>query len=115
MLLLLLFLERRRYLSELCPLINKKDIRSVRKWCKKNHLHIYKDSSGDFVNENEFEIAYNLPIIVNLKKTYGDNWQEYYEIYQNKELHKVVHIKSPLKKSSYKPKGTIASKFFEGS
>lgn len=112
---MLYYLEKRKYLNELSILINRKDKRSIRNWCRINRLKIYKDSSGDFVNENEFEIAYNLPIILNLKKIYGDNWKEYYEIYQNKELHKVIDIKSPSKKSSYKPKGIITSKFFEGS
>ena len=114
---MLFVLENRKYLAELSTLINKKDIRSIRKWCSKNHLHIYKDSSGEFVNETEFELIYNLPIISRLKENHGDDWHEYYTAYQNKELYTFLKV-SPTaadKKAIYIPKGELTSKFFDGS
>lgn len=110
-------LETRKYLAELSPFINKKDVRSIRKWCVKNRLPIYKDSSGEFVNETEFELIYNLPILSRIKENYGDNWHDYYEAYQNKELYRFLEVlpSSGTKKQHYKPKGKLASKFFDGS
>lgn len=114
---MLFVLEMRRYLSELSPLINKKDIRSIRKWCINNRLSIYKDSSGEFVNEKEFELTYNLPIILKLKQQFGDCWQDYYSLYQNGKLQEALSLKSSLskKKESYNPKGRLSSKIFEES
>jgi len=114
---MLFLLENRKYLSVLSPLINKKDLRSIRKWCVKNRLQIYKDSSGEFVNENEFEIAYNLPIVTRLKEEYGDCWQEYFKLYQTGKLYEVLSFKSSvsMKESRYNPKGKLSSKIFEGS
>ena len=66
------------YLNELSSLINRKDKRSVRSWCLKNHLLVYKDSSGEYVIKEEFELAYNMPLILNLKAKYGESWVDYY-------------------------------------
>ena len=107
-------LESRKYLSDLLPLINRKDIRSARKWCLKNHLFIYKDSSGEFVNEREFELTYNLPVISKLKEQYNENWRDYYNLYQTGKLHEGL-LKSPSsthQKRNYNPKGKLSAKIF---
>ena len=67
---MLLTAKNRMYLNELFFLINRKDKRSVRSWCLKNHLQTYKDSSGEFVMKEDFELVYNLPLIKNLKSNY---------------------------------------------
>lgn len=114
---MLFLLEMRKYLSELSPLINKKDIRSVRKWCSNNRLFVYKDSSGEFVNAKEFELTYNLPIILRLKQQFGDCWQDHYCLYQSGKLHEALTLKSHLseKNVTYHPKGKLSSRIFEES
>lgn len=114
---MLLQLLRRKYLSELSPLINKKDVRSIRKWCVKNQIPIYRDSSGEFVNEKEFELIYNLPIISRLKDQFGDCWQNYYNLYQTGQLHESLQLNPSLrdKKTGYNPKGKLSAKIFEES
>lgn len=104
----------RIYLNQLSFLINRKDKRSVRMWCLKNYLKIYKDSSGEFVIENEFELAYNMPIIVNLKSKYGNLWIDYYEAYKKNELYKFLDLptNSIKEKQGYKPKGNLSVKLF---
>ncbi|KAF2511800.1 hypothetical protein E0W72_05700 [Flavobacterium arcticum] len=89
-------------------------MRSIRKWCVKNQLPIYRDSSGEFVNEKEFELAYNLPIILRLKNQFGDYWQDYYELYLNGKLHEAITLKPPTSKKniSYTPKGKLTAKIF---
>lgn len=114
---MLFILERRKYLSELSPLINKKDVRSIRKWCAKNQVPLYEDSSGSFVNETEFEIAYNMPIILKLKNQYGEGWQKYYDLYQSGKLYDMLSVNDGVnnKKTNYKPKGKLSVKIFEES
>ena len=110
-------LQNRKYLHELSTLIDKKDIRSVRKWCWKSNLHIYKDSSGEFVNAGEFSVVYNLPIITRLKTKYGDSWQTYYDFYQSGKIEEILLQNSspPISKVRYNPQGKLSAKIFEES
>lgn len=60
----------RIYLKEILPKIRKKDLRSVRTWCKKSGVEIVRDSSGEFVAKSDFIRAYNRPFTnLNNKKT----------------------------------------------
>lgn len=105
------------YLSDISFFINKKDKRTIRDWCGKNYLHIYKDSSGEFVMKADFEITYNMPLIKNLKQKYGDDWMNYYEAYNKGELHKILNLNTDLikEKKGYMPKGKLSSKLFDRS
>lgn len=77
----------RIYIQEILKRINKQDKRSVITWCRKNHVEIYKDSSGTFVTEAEFNLAYNQPIIKRYKTKYGENWLQMYELTLENKLH----------------------------
>jgi hypothetical protein len=77
----------RIYIQEILKRINKKDKRSVITWCRKNNLEIYKDSSGRYVSEAEFNFAYNQPIIKRYKTKYGENWLQMYELTLENKLH----------------------------
>lgn len=90
-------------------LLNRKDIRSIRKWCNKHQVSIYKDTTGEFVYESEFELAYNLPLIIQLKSTHGDEWEQVYEAHQNKTLHTMLED-TKASQSAYKPMGKVTSK-----
>lgn len=107
-------LLNRIYLSNLSSLINRQDRRSIRKWCEKSNLNVYKDFSGEFVYEAEFEFIYNKPLIENLKKKYGENWLEYYNTYTKGELHLMIDTKEKKMAPKYKPKGKISQKFCAG-
>lgn len=108
---------KRMYLSEITDLINRKDIRTVKKWCEKNHLKIYKDSSGEFVLQNDFDLAYDMPLIKDLKLKHGDNWKDYYHAYNKDELYKMLDAPESKKveKTVYVPKGKLSKKLFGGS
>jgi hypothetical protein len=110
-------LKNRMYLSDISSFINKKDKRTIRDWCSKNHLHVYKDSTGEFVMKAEFELTYNMPLIKNLKQKYGDNWMEYYEAYISGELYKILDLNANAGKTQtgYIPKGNLTTKLFGGS
>lgn len=105
------------YLKDIPKLINRKDIRTARKWCKKNHLKIYKDSSGEFAFLNDFDLIFDKLLIDDLKFKYGDNWEDYYHAYNKNELHKILDSPQSTKvgKTCYVPKGKLSSKLFGGS
>jgi hypothetical protein len=103
------FFIDRIYLKSIGELIHRKDKRSIRRWCTKNHLQMFKDSSGEFVYSNDFDLAYDSPLILKLKAKYKDGWMDYYEAYNKDELLKMLAITtiSTSSKSSYIPKGKI--------
>lgn len=104
----------RIYINELLNKINKKDIRSVITWCHKNVVEIYSDSSGKFVIQSEFELAYNHPIIDRYKKKYGDQWIEIYNLAKENNLHLFERNENPSKLSnSYKPLSRKAQDFLK--
>ncbi|OYU83294.1 MAG: hypothetical protein CFE24_11935 [Flavobacterium sp. BFFFF2] len=105
------------YLSDISSFINRKDKRSIRNWCAKNHLQVYKDSSGEFVMKAEFELTYNMPLIKNLKQKHGDDWMIYYEAYNKGELHKILDMNpKPINNQPrYIPKGKLSANLFNRS
>lgn len=111
-----LFPCSRIYISNLKSLLNRKDLRSIRNWCKKNHLHTYKDTSGEFVYQTEFELAYHSPLIKALSLKHPTDWKEYYKLYKSGNAYEIIQFiggTSPTK--SYMPKGKITTKLFEKS
>lgn len=111
------FFIPRIYLKEMLTLINRKDIRSVKKWCKENQIKTYKDSSGEFAYKNDFGLAYDMPLIIELKLKHGNNWGDYYHAYKKNELHKMLDSPYSITKKAtgYVPKGKLSSKLFDGS
>lgn len=93
-------------------IINKKDLRTIRRWCKKNHLLIFKDASGEFVYTADLDLVCDGPLILRLKQKYGNGWLEYYKAYLNGELLNMLDFGTDTKnaKSDYIPKGQFASR-----
>ena len=108
----MIFLIGRTYIKSIGELIGRKDLRSIRRWCVKNHLQIYKDYSGEFVIENDLELAFEKPLILRLKEKCGDAWIDYYQAYKKNELINMLDFGCDTKnvKSDYIPKGKFAAK-----
>ena len=109
--------NNRIYLSDISSYINRKDKRTIRDWCIKNYLHVYKDSTGEFVMKAEFELTYNMPLIKHLKQKHSDDWIDYYEAYIKGDLYKILDLNANDNKTQtgYIPKGNLTTKIFGGS
>ncbi|RAR72545.1 hypothetical protein [Flavobacterium aciduliphilum] len=107
----------RIYLDEMAGLINRKDNRPTKTWCQKNNVKVYKDTTGEFVYRSEFELANDMPLILDLKLVHGKDWEQYYEEHLKGTLYKLLDFKSdkPNKNNGYIPKGEISKKLFGGS
>lgn len=104
----------RIYIKDILSLINKKDVRSVNSWCKKNNVEIFQDSSGKFVIEAEFSNAYNQPIIFRYKEKYGDNWVHMYELCMENKLYLADEHDQQIRYSGrYQPKSKAAKDFLK--
>ncbi len=94
--------------------INKKDIRSVATWCRKNNVEIFQDYSGKFVIEAEFEYAYNQPIIERYKKKYSENWVQMYELAKENSLYLAHENNEQIATSKrYTPKSKASNDFLQ--
>jgi hypothetical protein len=111
------FFIGRTYIKAIGELIGRKDLRSIRRWCNKNHLQIYKDYSGEFVIENDLELAFEKPLILKLKEKYGNAWIDYYQAYKKNELINMLEFGCDIKnvKSDYIPKGQFAARIIRKS
>lgn len=106
----------RIYISQVKTLINRKDVRSARNWCKKNKVTVHKDCSGEFVYKTDFDLAYDMPLINDLRKKYQENWKACYALYKSGKAYESLDFSaaSPQPKT-YKPKGKISKKLLDGS
>jgi hypothetical protein len=103
-------LVERIYLKSIGALINRKDIRSIRKWCNSHNLFIYRDFSGEFIYKNEFELANDKPLIQRLQERFKENWLMYYQAYSRNELYLMLEndFTSKIETRSYQPRGRLA-------
>jgi len=100
-------------MNELISKINKKDIRSGITWCSTNDVDIYKDRTGKYVLESEFNLAYDLPTIKRYQEKYRDNWEEMYELAKSDTLYKSISKTSTISHKRYKTKGKGSSDFLK--
>ena len=107
----------RIYLDEMARLINRKDTRPARAWCQKNNVKVHKDTTGEFVYRSEFELANDMPLILDLKLVHGKDWEQYYEAHLKGTLYTLLHFSSdkPTKDIGYTPKGELSKKLFDES
>lgn len=105
----------RIYLNEIARQINKRDKRTVKKWCNENFLKIHKDSSGEFAYQYDFDLVFDMPLINHLKLKHGDNWEDYYHAYNKNELYKMLDSSKlrSIGEKRYKPKGKLSFKLID--
>lgn len=104
---------------EILPMINKVDLRSAVSWCEMNELEIFKDSSGKYVIEGEFNFAYNRKVIERYKSKYGNNWEMMLDLCSDNKLHTSTIVDSGNQiggssiscKNRYKPQGNVSKNF----
>lgn len=103
---------KRLYLTDIVKhkLINRSDIRSVRRWCRANRVEVLKDTSGEYVIEAEYNLAYNLPVLQKLKKQFADGWQTAYQHYLNDDIYMITTLDQIPISKGYKPRGSIGIK-----
>lgn len=68
-------------IEELLEPLGFSDPRSVRTWCSNNDVLVVNQGKNEFVFEADFKLAYELPLINKLKKKFGHDWEQVYQLY----------------------------------
>lgn len=104
---------KRLLLKELLAQLGYKDVRSVRKWCNKNAVFIIRHGKDEFVVESDFKKAFEIPFINNLKKQFGNNWEEVYRLHAEGDVLGLTALQTatPTPRKSFKSENDIVSKY----
>lgn len=104
---------KRLLLKELLTRLGYVDMRSVRKWCKKNEVFVIRHGKDEFVFESDFKKAFEIPFINHLKKQFGKDWEEAYHLHAEENVLGLTLLQpstfSPRK--SFKAQHDIVSKY----
>lgn len=95
----------RLYLNEVCNagLLNYRDVDSVKKWCVNNNIPVFKDvtqRSKQYISLAKFEEIYNKDQVIELKKIYPKNWEDWVELYNRGNFIDQVNAKSSFFKKN---------------
>jgi hypothetical protein len=66
-------------LQEVAEKLKLKRTDTAVRWCINNGVHMFKLLNKNVVDEYEFRLAYEQPLIDRLKMKYKDKWVEYYK------------------------------------
>ncbi len=103
----------RLLLKELLEKLGYLDLRSVRKWCAKNGVFVFRQGKEEFVIESEIKKAVEIPFINNLKSKYGKDWEEVYRLHQEGNVLGLTALQNtePTIRKSFKTENEIVSKY----
>ncbi len=73
-------------LQEVAEKLKLKKTDTAVRWCIDNGVQMFKLLNKNVVDEYEFRLAYEKPLIDRLKMKYKDKWVEYYKAYNSEEL-----------------------------
>lgn len=99
-------------MDELSILLNYESEKSVKNWCRKNKIEIYKTGHRKHIMRYDYERVIKMPQIIYFRKEYGDNWEYAFKLAQNNELYKMDINNEPISfhSGTYKPKSKAAEK-----
>ena len=110
----------RIYMNEAGQHLAIKSSKALIKWCDANSIKVYIERGRKFLCRIEFLSAVEKPFIQSLKRQYGANWKEVYEIMESNDTASLVDYQdnnsdSTASKSKYapvyKPKSPTAKSF----
>lgn len=90
-------------IKEVAEKLKFKSVDSAARWCTNQEVDILFLSNKRVVPEFAFTLAYEQPLINQLKLKHGDNWLAYYEVYKNQDIKTYVELERKTKPSNGKP------------
>jgi len=84
-------------MQEVAEKLKIKKIDIAKRWCFDNNITILKLGNKKVVTEYDFRLAYEKPIIDNLKQKHPDNWETYYSAYNSQDIRSYYRIENSNK------------------
>jgi hypothetical protein len=98
-------------MSELCELLNTKDIRSATKWCEDKKITVFSLCNKRVTYRFMVEIELDKILIAQLKESNPETWEELYQCYQENNQSEYLNILNEKnKKNSFKTRSKPQSK-----
>lgn len=103
------------HIEELFELLGYRDIESIRKWCVNNDVLITKTGKVEFVYETEFQLVYEKPFIDKLKRKFGAEWEQVYNLYKEGNITALNTLSGSTSKPTllYRKESDSKNKFLE--
>ena len=80
-------------MKEVAERLKMKSVDAAARWCLSKNISIMILGNKRVVSEFEFRLSYDLPTIDMLKKKYGEEWLDYYEVYKNEDFQRYHELK----------------------
>lgn len=100
-------------LREVADKLKFKSVDTAARWCSKQNVDILFLSNKRVVPEFAFTLAYEQPLINQLKLKYGDNWFDYYEVFKNQDMKTYAELEKKTKPNIGKPTVFNTNKFLD--
>jgi len=102
-------------IENLLDLLNSIDLRTVRKWCKKNGVLILRQAGCEFVIESEFREVYERPFVEKLKRKFGAEWEIIYKLHVDGNISALhtLHQIPEVSKKAFEPNNKKVNEYLE--
>jgi len=90
-------------------LLKFKDVRSVKKWCAKKGILVFRQGKGWCVSKAEFLLAFHRPIVEKLRANY-ENWDEVFQAYLANDMKAIAAFIYPKTYSQKVSRGHLPEK-----
>lgn len=78
--------------------------RYVKEWLEKHNIVVLHDGNKAYVNMLDFEMAYETPMITELRMKYGKQWEVYYKYHTTGNKYDLRALAEEQKSPSYDQK-----------
>lgn len=100
-------------LREVADKLKYKSVDSAARWCSNQKIDLILFGNKRLVPEFAFTLAYEQPLINQLKLKHGDNWYAYYEAFKNQDIKSYTELAKNTKPNDCKPTVFNTNKFLD--
>jgi hypothetical protein len=101
-------------MKEIAEKLKLKSPDAALRWCQNNKIDTQILANKRVINEFDFNLAFEQPVIDQLKQKYGNRWPDYYEIYKNGDIKKYYELENNKNIPVTKLNGFDADAFLKG-
>lgn len=100
-------------LREVADKLKYKSVDTAARWCSNQKIDLIFLGNKRAVPEFAFTLAYEQPLINQLKLKYGKNWFAYYEVFKSHDIKTYVELEKKTTPNDCKPTVFNTNKFLD--